>query len=80
VIVDSTVQMAHALKLEVIAEGVENKWTADYLRMAGFDFAQGYFFTRALSADDCARWVLAFNAAVPAVSSGDEAYPALKAG
>jgi diguanylate cyclase (GGDEF)-like protein/PAS domain S-box-containing protein len=80
VIVDSTVQMAHALKLEVIAEGVENKWTADYLRMAGFDFAQGYFFTRALSADDCARWVLAFNAAVPAVSSDDEAYPALKAG
>ena len=80
VIVDSTVQMAHALKIEVIAEGVENKWTADYLRAAGFDYAQGYFFTRALSANDCARWVLAFNAAVPAVHADEQDFSTRKAG
>jgi len=80
VIVDSTVRMAHALKIEVIAEGVENKWTADYLRAAGFDYAQGYFFTPALSANECARWVLAFNAAVPTLHVENQDYSARKAG
>ena len=42
VIVESTAQMAHALKLELVAEGVETEWDAQFLAAAGYDFAQGF--------------------------------------
>jgi diguanylate cyclase (GGDEF)-like protein len=67
VIVESTVQMAHALGLAVVAEGVESEWTRDYLQSIGYDLGQGYFFARPMSADDCCSWTLRFNgAAAPA--------------
>lgn len=40
----SIIQMAHALKLEVIGEGIETQEQADLLRSLGCDYAQGYFF------------------------------------
>jgi diguanylate cyclase (GGDEF)-like protein/PAS domain S-box-containing protein len=80
VIVDSTVQMAHALKLQVVAEGVETRWAADYLRAAGFDYAQGYLFSSALPAAECERWMTTFNAKVPDSSAFDADYAARKAG
>jgi EAL domain-containing protein (putative c-di-GMP-specific phosphodiesterase class I) len=61
VIVESTVQMAHALGLEVVAEGVETKWVEEYLRSIGYDLGQGYLFARPMAADDCVGWVLRFN-------------------
>jgi EAL domain-containing protein (putative c-di-GMP-specific phosphodiesterase class I) len=61
VIVESTVQMAHALGLQVVAEGVETKWVQDYLKSIGYDLGQGYLFARPMSADDCCNWVLHFN-------------------
>jgi EAL domain-containing protein (putative c-di-GMP-specific phosphodiesterase class I) len=61
VIVESTVQMAHALGLQVVAEGVETKWVEDYLKSVGYDLGQGYLFARPMSADDCCNWVLRFN-------------------
>jgi EAL domain-containing protein (putative c-di-GMP-specific phosphodiesterase class I) len=80
VIVDSTVQMAHALKLQVVAEGVETRWAADYLRAAGFDYAQGFLFSGALSSTECERWMRKFNASVPAASSSDSEYADRRAG
>jgi diguanylate cyclase (GGDEF)-like protein/PAS domain S-box-containing protein len=62
VIVESTVHMAHALGLSVVAEGVETQQQCDYLRQIGYDVGQGYWFTRALAAEDCFRWVESFNA------------------
>jgi diguanylate cyclase (GGDEF)-like protein/PAS domain S-box-containing protein len=61
VIVESTVQMAHALGLQVVAEGVETKWVESYLKSIGYDLGQGYLFARPMSADDCCNWVLHFN-------------------
>jgi diguanylate cyclase (GGDEF)-like protein/PAS domain S-box-containing protein len=61
VIVESTVQMAHALGLEVVAEGVESEWTRNYLQSIGYDFGQGYLFARPMSAEDCCNWVQRFN-------------------
>jgi diguanylate cyclase (GGDEF)-like protein/PAS domain S-box-containing protein len=58
VIVESTAQMAHALGLQVVAEGVETKWVEDYLRSIGYDLAQGYLFARPMTAEDCRNWVL----------------------
>ena len=61
VIVESTVQMAHALGLQVVAEGVETQWVEQYLRSIGYDLGQGYLFARPMAADDCLAWVLRFN-------------------
>ena len=57
-IVESTAQMAHALGLQVVAEGVETEWVEDYLRSIGYDLAQGYLFARPMPADDCYGWLL----------------------
>jgi diguanylate cyclase (GGDEF)-like protein/PAS domain S-box-containing protein len=62
VIVESTAQMAHALKLELVAEGVESEWDARFLAAAGYDFAQGYHFCRPMPADKCLAWIVEFNA------------------
>jgi EAL domain-containing protein (putative c-di-GMP-specific phosphodiesterase class I) len=57
VIVESTLQMAHALGLQVVAEGVETKWVEEYLRSIGYDLAQGYLFARPMAAEDCSNWI-----------------------
>jgi EAL domain-containing protein (putative c-di-GMP-specific phosphodiesterase class I) len=62
VIVESTAQMAHALKLKLVAEGVETEWDAQFLVAAGFDYAQGFRYSRALPADQCLAWIVEFNA------------------
>ena len=63
VIVDSTAHLAHALKLVIVAEGVETEWSRDYLARAGYDIGQGYYFSRPLPAEDCFEWIAAHEAA-----------------
>jgi EAL domain-containing protein (putative c-di-GMP-specific phosphodiesterase class I) len=65
VIVESTVQMAHALGLRVVAEGVESEWAKRHLESVGYDYGQGYWFARPMPAADCFAWVQRFNG-VPA--------------
>jgi diguanylate cyclase (GGDEF)-like protein/PAS domain S-box-containing protein len=62
IIVESTAKMAHALKLELVAEGVESDWDAAFLKTAGYDFAQGFRYSRALPADKFLAWVVEYNA------------------
>jgi predicted signal transduction protein with EAL and GGDEF domain len=62
IIVESTAQMAHALKLELVAEGVETEWDAQFLTAAGYDFAQGYGYCRPLPHEKCLAWIVEFNA------------------
>jgi diguanylate cyclase (GGDEF)-like protein len=50
-IVASTLQMAHALGLRTVAEGVEDGRTAELLAELGVDVLQGYHLSRPLSAD-----------------------------
>lgn len=49
-IVSSTIILAKRLGLEVVAEGVETRAQVVYLRLAGCDIAQGYHFSRPMSA------------------------------
>jgi len=51
-IVTAIVAMAHALKLKVVAEGVETQEHLDFLRNLGCDQIQGYFFSRPVPASD----------------------------
>jgi diguanylate cyclase (GGDEF)-like protein/PAS domain S-box-containing protein len=62
VIVESTAQMAHALKLELVAEGVETEWDAQFLTAAGYDYAQGFGYCRPMPAEKCLAWIVEFNA------------------
>jgi diguanylate cyclase (GGDEF)-like protein/PAS domain S-box-containing protein len=63
-IVRAVVAMAHGLKLNVIAEGVETKEQFAYLRENGCDALQGYWFSRPLPvesvdgllAEELERW------------------------
>jgi EAL domain-containing protein (putative c-di-GMP-specific phosphodiesterase class I) len=62
IIVESTIQMARALKLHVVAEGVETEWDARFLAAVGCEFAQGFWYSRALPAPQCTDFVRGFNA------------------
>ncbi len=55
-IVTSTVQLAHALGLVLVAEGVEDEATMEALRRIGCDFAQGYLLSRPLPAEAVPDW------------------------
>src|SRR5690606_32398843 len=57
VIVESTVQMAHALGLEIVAEGVESEAIARELAELGYDYGQGYWYSPALLPGALAAWV-----------------------
>lgn len=56
-IVRSTIELAHNLCLQVVAEGVEDQPTLDRLTVLGCDSAQGYYISRPLLADDLSRWL-----------------------
>jgi EAL domain-containing protein (putative c-di-GMP-specific phosphodiesterase class I) len=57
-IVRSTIELAHSLDLEVVAEGVEHEELLAMLVDFGCDYAQGYHFSRPLTAPDLLAFVL----------------------
>jgi EAL domain-containing protein (putative c-di-GMP-specific phosphodiesterase class I) len=59
VIVRSTIELAHNMGLKVIAEGVENAVSLEWLRALGCDTAQGYFISRPIAALDLEIWLQA---------------------
>ncbi|UFZ04057.1 EAL domain-containing protein [Bradyrhizobium ontarionense] len=61
-IVGSTVSLSKQLGLSVIAEGIENQATADFLLRLGCEHGQGYHFGRPMPAADFARQFLAVDA------------------
>ncbi len=48
------INLAHSLKLKVVAEGVETEGQINFLRFHGCDEIQGYYFARPMTADLCA--------------------------
>jgi len=55
-IVKATIELAHTLDLKVIAEGVETAAINDMLVEMNCDYAQGYYISRPLEADQIADW------------------------
>jgi EAL domain-containing protein (putative c-di-GMP-specific phosphodiesterase class I) len=56
-VVRSAVQLGHALGLRVVAEGVEDRHTYDYLAGEGCDVVQGYLVSRPLPPGALADWL-----------------------
>lgn len=56
-IIKSTVELAKALDLHVVAEGIENLEVFKEIARAGVHVAQGYFVSRALTGDDFANFL-----------------------
>jgi len=50
--VQTTTDLAHNLGMRVVAEGVENQEIAKRLKAMGCDAAQGYYYSRPVSAED----------------------------
>ena len=57
VIVRSTVDLARALGLRVVAEGVENRYTARLLAEAGCGLAQGWLYAPPMPGDAVIAWL-----------------------
>ena len=55
VIVRATIELAHAMELRVVAEGVENQATLDRLIQMGCNIVQGYFFSKPIPAEEMGR-------------------------
>lgn len=51
-IVGKAIEMAKALNMEIVAEGVEQKEQVDFLADAGCDMIQGYYFAKPMPADE----------------------------
>jgi EAL domain-containing protein (putative c-di-GMP-specific phosphodiesterase class I)/FixJ family two-component response regulator len=56
-VVRSIVDLGRSLGIQVVAEGVEDAETLEYLRQIGCDLAQGYFIGAPMQSDAIARWM-----------------------
>jgi diguanylate cyclase (GGDEF)-like protein/PAS domain S-box-containing protein len=61
-IVVAIIQMAHAMKLQTVAEGVETEAQHRFLRREGCDMVQGYRFCRPVDATALQDWARAHRA------------------
>ena len=57
-IVDSIVDLAHALNVSTVAEGIENEFQCDYLKQRGCSYFQGFYFSKPLAEKDWLNAVL----------------------
>lgn len=56
-IVQAILQMARAMNLKILAEGVENAEMAQLLLEMGCDEAQGFYYAKAMSAQELEKWL-----------------------
>jgi len=56
-VVRAIVDLAHSLRLDIVAEGVETAEHADTLREIGCATAQGYYYSRPRTARDLDQWL-----------------------
>jgi len=59
VLVQAIIAMAHGLRLEVIAEGVETAEQWEYLRSLECDYVQGYYFGKPMPQADFEDFLMA---------------------
>ncbi len=60
-ITQTIINLAHSLKLDVVAEGVETQEQLDILRSVGCEYGQGYLFSRPLDEQAAVAFLTEFN-------------------
>ena len=78
-IVTAIIAMAHELSLSIVAEGVETAEQCEFLRQAGCDSVQGYYFARPGSAEQIAEMLRSQAAGATSQASGADGGSALAA-
>ena len=63
VLVKTIVDMGHAMQLSLVAEGVEDKETAEILQAMGVEMLQGYYFSQPMPKEHCANFVAGLHQA-----------------
>ena len=58
-LINAAISMAHSLHLKVVAEGVETQTQLDFLIRMDCDYAQGYLFSKPVSAEEMGEILLA---------------------
>jgi EAL domain-containing protein (putative c-di-GMP-specific phosphodiesterase class I) len=59
--------LARQLKMEAVAEGVEDQADWDFVRQQGCDLAQGYFIARPMPAENLPTWLTEWEARRPSL-------------
>jgi sensor c-di-GMP phosphodiesterase-like protein len=72
-LVDQIIRIGHSLGMEIIAEGVEQSFQADYLKAQGVQLAQGWHFGRPMPAEKFREFVRTRN--YVAVETAEEPAP-----
>ena len=60
-VLSTILALAHTMRLQVVAEGVETEEQARFLRQKGCDFIQGYFYSRPLEEREYVAWIARRN-------------------
>lgn len=61
IVIESSIDMAHKLRVKSVAEGVESRLEWDALRQMGCDLAQGYFIAKPLPEDKLIEFIEQVN-------------------
>ena len=51
-LISSIISMAHGMGLDVVAEGVEERYQVNHLKKLGCEYLQGYYYSRPLPPDE----------------------------
>lgn len=57
IIVSSTIELAHNMGLQVVAEGIENHRTLELLQQMGCDYGQGYYMGKPMPIIEFDQWL-----------------------
>lgn len=60
-LVTAIISMAHALEIEVVAEGIATQYQYGFLRKLNCEFGQGYLYSKPLPANEFEQFILAKN-------------------
>jgi EAL domain-containing protein (putative c-di-GMP-specific phosphodiesterase class I) len=69
-IAEAIISMAHTLKLQVVAEGVETEAQLQFLRERGCDGAQGFFFAAPMPPAELSKFISGRRAGIPSGPQG----------
>lgn len=57
-VMESMISLAKKLSLQIVAEGIETPEDADFLRKAGCDIAQGFYYSRPIPPEALIPWIV----------------------